>query len=186
MRLKNHQNENARFWKRVLRVACCVLRWWLRCFQPGTRNPEPGTIFLIALFWLCAVPFCSAQPIARNGANGIERIPYDAPNEDQVKIEFSYSQVTNFEGRYLWKNALIKEFPLRVPGSVNQPPPQNRDDVAAAQRNEMPEPQMTAETPECISDQRLDEIDSTNSSTPIAAAFFSKASVFNFITPTWT
>ncbi|HWF18753.1 MAG TPA: LptA/OstA family protein [Verrucomicrobiae bacterium] len=100
---------------------------------------------LVALCFFVFVISSSAQPVLQHEKHGRQLVPYDPPNDQQVKIELTYAAAdlaTNGSGNLQWKIAQIKQFP--VTGG---------------------DPQMVAETPECVSDQRLDEITSTNSLT---------------------
>jgi lipopolysaccharide export system protein LptA len=142
----------------VMRNAHSVFRA-NRVFISPTRNTQHATsFFAFAAIFFTLVSFCSAQPIARFRENGRQSIPYDPPNEQQIKIEIDFGMVTNIGAQLLWRNAVIRQFPLAVSASANGqpevPPPHNREGTI--------EPDMIAETPECISDRRLNDFTSTN------------------------
>jgi lipopolysaccharide export system protein LptA len=102
-------------------AACCVLPCFLAlmllpCLSPAQRIGSPE--------------------------GGRRPIPYDPPNEQQVKFELNYGSLdspSGSGGKIFWKKVLIKNF--AVTGG---------------------DPVMTAETPECVSDRSINEIISTN------------------------
>ena len=90
-------------------------------------------------------PCLSAQQPPGVSANrNIQRIHYESPNEQQVKIELSSTEATQptnsgSGARALLRGVVIKQFP--VTGG---------------------DPQMVAETPECIFDNRLQQVNSAD------------------------
>lgn len=87
-----------------------------------------------------------ARAFAQNSEppkTGVMRVPYPPPNDQQIELELTFSEgdrIPDSGGKMLWKHARLKQFP-KTGG----------------------EPELIAETPECTSDNRLDEISSPES-----------------------
>ena len=99
-----------------------------------------GLLLLAFVLFISYAAFAQAPPPSEPG---VQRVPYPPPNEQQVELEITFSQadpLPNSPNHIQLKHAKIKQFP-KTGG----------------------EPELTAETPECIADNQLDEITSPES-----------------------